>query len=450
MLDIRLKRMLAKKRYAAILNELGALTGAAVRVLDADRTEIFSSGNAPVGRHEHPVEIGGETVGWVTGNEKATSVASVLEQLIRSELEKKDLGRDSLEKYKELNTLYDITEKIAKCLDTEEVANLVISEAQRLIPSDSISVMLLDKKKKSLDIIAARGEDATPKTVLKPGEGIAGDVILCERGEIVNDVTSDKRFVPGATEISSIMCTPLKISGEVIGLINLSTKKPHNYRSEDLKLFNALAFQASVAIENARLYENLRKTFISTVYGLASAIGKRDSYTGIHTKRVMEYSTGLGRMMDLTKKQLHNLQLAAILHDVGKIGIPDAILNKKKKLTPPEFEIYKKHPEMGDEIVRNVKQLHTILPGIRHHHEWFNGKGYPDGIAEFQIDIMARIIAVADTFDILTSDRPYRKGLNQALAIEHLKKGSGSQFDPEVVKAFLRLYRTQQELFKEK
>jgi len=446
---IKLQRLVSKKRIAGILRDLGADMGVPLQVLDSGKRVIFGEGEAS-GGSLFPLELFGETIGWVAGNEKAGSIASVLTQFARSEMEKKDLGRETLEKYKELTTLYNITEKISACLDIDEVANLVIGEAHRLIQSDSVSVMLFDKNTKELEIIAALGKNVSPKTPLKEGTGIAGDVILRERGEIVNDVSGDSRFVPGAIDISSMMCTPLKIAGEAIGLINLSTIEAHNYRSEDLKLFNALAFQASVAIENARLYGDLRRTFISTVYGLATAIGKRDPYTGKHTKRVMEYSTEIGKEMNLSKKQLHNLQLAAILHDVGKIGIPDYILLKREKLSRDEFEIYKKHPIMGEEIVRNVKQLHVIIPGIRHHHEFFNGKGYPDGAAGFAIDIMARIIAVADAFDAMTSDRPYRKGLNQAIALEHLKKGSNTQFDPEAVKAFLRVFRKKRALFKEK
>ncbi|MBA7578365.1 Cyclic di-GMP phosphodiesterase response regulator RpfG [subsurface metagenome] len=163
----------------------------------------------------------------------------------------------------------------------------------------------------------------------------------------------------------------------------------------------------------------------------------------------MEYSTCIGEELGLSDDEIQRLKLAAILHDVGKIGIPDYVLLKKGKLTDEEFETIKKHPDYGDDIVRNVKQLQHMIPGIRHHHERYDGSGYPDGLEGNEADIVARIIAVADAFDAMTSDRPYRKSLNQLLALEELKKYRGTQFDPDAVKAFMKVYRNQPTLFEE-
>jgi HD-GYP domain-containing protein (c-di-GMP phosphodiesterase class II) len=278
------------------------------------------------------------------------------------------------------------------------------------------------------------GEDA-PHTVTR-GSGIAGSVWASGRAEIVNDVHSDPRFVEEAVSISSLMCAPLKAKDTVVGLIKLGNDQPVTYTAEDLKLFSTLASLAAVAIENASLYEQLKDAFYMTIYTLAETIEKRDPYTGNHTKRVMEYSLAIGKTLGLSEEDMLRLQLGAVLHDIGKIGIRDNVLLKESALTDEEFKQIKMHPVYGEEIISQISQLKSAVPGVKHHHEKFDGKGYPDGLKGNTIDITARIISVADTFDAMTSTRPYRIGLTLDVAFEELKKYSGSQFDPEVVDAF--------------
>jgi HD-GYP domain-containing protein (c-di-GMP phosphodiesterase class II) len=209
-----------------------------------------------------------------------------------------------------------------------------------------------------------------------------------------------------------------------------------NYSAEDLKLFTTLASLAAVAMENAGLYEQLQEAFYTTIYTLAETIEKRDPYTGNHTKRVMEYSLAIGRTLGLAEEEMTRLQLGAVLHDVGKIGVRDSVLLKESSLTDEEFEQIKRHPVYGEEMIGRIHRLRTAIPGVRQHHEKFNGQGYPDRLKGEEIDITARIIAVADAYDAMTTDRPYRRGLTIDEAFSELKKFSGSQFDPEVVDAF--------------
>jgi len=206
--------------------------------------------------------------------------------------------------------------------------------------------------------------------------------------------------------------------------------------AEEIKLLSGLAFQAAVAIENARLYD----TFLTTVQTLAETIEKRDPYTGGHTRRVMDYSIAIAQELKLSDSQIEKIRLAAILHDIGKIKIRDNILLKNGKLTSAEFEEIKMHPIYAEEILNPIKHLRDIIPGVKYHHERFDGTGYPEGLEGGKIDIMARIIAVADAFDAMTSDRPYRKGLSNDVALEELRNNGGTQFDPEVVSAFCRAY----------
>jgi len=273
-------------------------------------------------------------------------------------------------------------------------------------------------------------------TTVSRGVGIAGTVWASGRAEIVNDVQSDSRFVTGAVGISSMMCAPLKAKDAVVGVIKLGSDTSVEYAAEDLKLFTTLASLAAVAIENASLYEQLKEAFYTTVYTLAETIEKRDPYTGNHTKRVMEYSLAIGKTLGLAEQDMTRLQFGAVLHDIGKIGVRDNVLLKESALTDEEFEQIKKHPVYGEEIIRPISQFKSAIPGVKHHHEKFNGRGYPDGLKGEEIDITARIIAVADSFDAMTSNRPYREGLSLDVAFEELRKYSGTQFDPEVVDAF--------------
>lgn len=200
-----------------------------------------------------------------------------------------------------------------------------------------------------------------------------------------------------------------------------------------------LASPISIALENAKLYQKIKDIFIQTSLALATAIEKRDPYTGGHTKRVLGYSLKISEKMGLSKKENENLRIASILHDVGKIGIPDRILAKKGKLNKSEFEYIKKHSQSGAEILEKIRGLEDAVIGIKHHHEWYNGAGYPSGLKEDQIPILARIISVADAFDALTTERPYRKAFSKKVALNILKEYTRIQFCPKTVEIFLQV-----------
>lgn len=183
-----------------------------------------------------------------------------------------------------------------------------------------------------------------------------------------------------------------------------------------------------------------RETFYATVYALADTIEKRDPYTGGHTRRVMNYSLAIGKTMGLSPKEMIDLKLSAILHDIGKIGIKDSILLKNEQLTFDEYNVIIMHPGYGAEILTHIRQLREIVPGVKWHHEKYDGSGYPEGLKGEAIPLIARIISVADTFDAMTTDRPYRKGLSTQATLEELGAKAGSQFDPVVVDAFVKAF----------
>lgn len=351
-------------------------------------------------------------------------------------------------KVRQLSTLMALSTILNSTLEQKEVRKRAIEAATRLTESEVGSLLLLDEEKNELFFEVALGEkgEKVKEIRLKMGEGIAGWVAKTGESVIIDDVQNDTRFFKGADKKSSfvtrnMICVPVKSEGKVIGVLQAINKlKGGKFTKDDLEGFISLADQVAIAIEKSRLYQELRDTFFCAAEALADAIEKRDPYTGGHTKRVLQYSVAIGKYLDLKESELERLRLAAVLHDIGKIGIEDSILRKKGKLSPDEYEMVKKHPIWGAEIMGHIKQLKDIIPGMRYHHERMDGNGYPDHLHDNEIPIIAKIISVADTFDAITTERPYQESLSVNIAFKELRGSAGTQFDSRVVEAFLKAY----------
>jgi putative nucleotidyltransferase with HDIG domain len=196
----------------------------------------------------------------------------------------------------------------------------------------------------------------------------------------------------------------------------------------------------------------LRTAYIQTIGALAEAVDAKDAYTRGHSERVGVYASRIARQMDLRKEMIENIYIAGLLHDVGKIGIPDAIITKPDRLDPEEYAMIQQHPEIGAKILEPVEFLRNVVPCVRHHHEWYDGsrRGYPDRLQGDSIPLPSRVILVADTVEAMTSDRPYRKALPLEVVVSEIHKFRGSQFDPRVADAFLVLLENEGEAFIDK
>jgi len=355
---------------------------------------------------------------------------------------------DSLQKkYRQLTTLMEMSSLINSTLDTREIRRRAIEAAARLVDAETGSLLLVDHETGELFFEVALGdrEGVLRETRLAKGQGIAGSVAASGEPAIIHDVRSDPRFFDGADEKSyfktkSMLCVPVTTKERIIGVLQAINKREGLFDEDDREVLSALANQVAVAVENANLYQQLKETFYETAQALAETIEKRDPYTGGHTKRVMRYSVSTGEMMGFSGKELEDLKLAAILHDIGKIGVSDKILLKQGRLDEDEMKLMIRHTEHGAEILGHIKQLKDCLPGVRSHHEKYDGSGYPDKLKGEDIPLFARIIAVADTFDAMTHDRPYRKGLNVETAFEELNRYKGKQFDARAVEYFTRAF----------
>ena len=234
--------------------------------------------------------------------------------------------------------------------------------------------------------------------------------------------------------------TPIIIKQTLKGLVFTGPKLNGNeYKSFELDLLASLTNSVGTAMEHARLFEELENTYISTVKALMSIVEAKDAYTKGHTERVADYSVALARKMRLDREKLRHLRYAAVLHDIGKLVIYERVLNKTGSLDEDEWELLKSHPVIGASIIENMEFLAGAVPLVRHHHEHFDGGGYPNGLAGEKIPLGARIIAVADAYDAMTTDRPYRAALSKKVAINTMKEKAGTQFDERVVENFVEL-----------
>lgn len=239
------------------------------------------------------------------------------------------------------------------------------------------------------------------------------------------------------------ICVPLMVGHRTVGHFRVWRESVRSFVRAEQQTFATFANQAAIAIENARLFEHTQETYVEVIRSLAQALEARDSYTKGHSERVMTYSLMIGESFNLDADEIEVIRQAALLHDIGKIGIRDNVLLKPMKLTPEEWKLIEGHPAHADRILAPIRFLDRARLVVRAHHERYDGKGFPEGMAGEAIPLGARIVAVADAYDAMTTDRPYRKGMPPDVAIVELRRHAGTQFDPVVIENFARVLATQ-------
>ena len=251
--------------------------------------------------------------------------------------------------------------------------------------------------------------------------------------------------------LRSCLAVPLIVRKQTIGILYLYNKQTTKispfaeFTAEELRMISSFSHQVGIAMENHRLYSDIHNIFLDYIKSIAAALDARDAYTHGHSRRVAEFSIGIGKELGLSEGELEFLELSATIHDIGKIGIGESVLNKPGKLTDEEFLIIKSHVVKGSKILEPMSRLRALMPGVRHHHEKYDGTGYPDGLKGDEIHLVARIISIADTYDAMTTSRVYRKGLPKEVAYKEIEKGAGTQFDPKLALAFVEFMRNNEE-----
>jgi len=361
---------------------------------------------------------------------------------------------------REALTIYKVSEAIALSHEIDHILDVVLRAALDEVKADVATLHLLDaatgRYEERLKVVSS-GANGTPVGGL-PSPAFAilleqfaqGVPILAHGGKASRFFTETS----SPDQLSSFVAVPLQVRGNMVGVLDVFSFTPGKKFDEGhRKMLSVLASRAASAIDNARLYGELRASndsltvanlsleemFQQTVAGFAQALEESDMYTRGHSERVAVYTEILARGLTLPDPEIRRMVQAGVMHDVGKIGVRYDMLNKPGKLTPEEVAVFRQHPEKGKRILEPVPCLHGLIDGCWCHHEWYDGRGYPRGLAGHNIPLVGRVVAIADAYDAMTSDRAYRRALPHEVAIGEIERCAGTQFDPELAEAFVRL-----------
>lgn len=350
-------------------------------------------------------------------------------------IEEAQLYHQLMEKSSQLAAFSKIGKTILSTLGIEKVLSLIVEAVSEVMNTKQCALRLVDKKEEKLTLQISIG---LTKKELIVEEKFALEGVEQRKPIVCTDVKEKERELEDI-EISSLLTVPLVLRERVIGTISVLSAKPHHYSQEEIDLLSTFADQASIAIENAGLFEGVRKALLETTTDLSQIIDLKDAYISGHSEEKARYAYEIAKELGMSEIAAENVKMATLLHDVGKIGIPEEILLKPGSLTDEEFELIKKHPVISTEILKSIAFPKEVICAIRHHHERLDGKGYPDGLTKDEIAREALIIEVVDAYGAMTKDRPYRKALSKEQAIKELNNGAGTQFDPMVVNAFIKI-----------
>jgi putative nucleotidyltransferase with HDIG domain len=348
-----------------------------------------------------------------------------------------------------LSALYKMGLAVNSTMDLNHLFNLLLHKATSTLRASIGYLLLLDDNTKTLrigDILGLQSADFDRSMVIDMVRGGVSSWVIENREPILIRNINDNREFSRISKLGfareSVICAPLFVHDEVFGTLTIANRADGTpFSEEDLELLSTIAAQASVAIKNAQLYEEQQLTYLNTVQALISAVEASDPYTRGHSERVTRYSMALARKLDLSESACKDLEQAAILHDIGKIGIDDSLLHKVDQLSLRDIDRLRQHPLIGMRILEPIQYMHRIREIIGQHHERFDGKGYPLGLSGEKLLLEARILAVTDSYDAMTSDRPYRKALSHEVAISEIEQNIGTQFDPRVAETFISLIK---------
>lgn len=346
--------------------------------------------------------------------------------------------RSKMTRYEALISLGKL---LSSSLSFTNVHKKAATKIKELLGCEHLILYLKDPKTNTL---IGRQTEHSEKIVIPCNENtFAGSCAHYGATLHIEDVRSDIRFGRELRYFDNIkyknmLLAPIVSKGNTFGVIQAINSKSTtgDFDSDDFDFIEAIANKLTSSFESLRLFDELQDQFFQVCEALGEVTFQRDQYTGGHTKRVAFFSEMIGKEMDMSPEELQELRLSAILHDIGKISIEDKILKKKEQLTADEFAIMKAHPQTGYEIIAHIEALKGVVDGVRYHHERYDGKGYPCGLKGDEIPVTAQIISVADTFDAMISNRPYRKGLDPIIALEEIIECKGTQFSYTVVDAF--------------
>lgn len=355
-------------------------------------------------------------------------------------------------KYEYFKSLRELSQNLITILDLRELMGTIVKNISQIMQVKKICLLFQSDAVKGYQVKAYVGFDNHIRKVK-----------LFNRNRLVSFLKNEKRIavlnkfkerLPQTTPLNIVkqmerleanLIVPLFFNNELIGLLSLGAKESGDiYSIEDLELLQNISNQAAIAFSNAISYDNLKKTYMGTIEAFIKSIEAKDKYTWGHSERVVNFAVRIAIQMNIPRKEVELLKYAGFLHDIGKIVIDRYILNKPSNLSKVEFNEIKKHPVVGKEIISQVRFLKDVSHIILYHHERWDGKGYPHGLARKEIPLLSRILCIADAFDAMTSKRPYKPRLSYKDAVFEIERNSGTQFDPVIVQYFIESFSSAQ------
>ena len=389
-------------------------------------------------------------------DQEAPEEQPVAEQVVREFKKRLDLDQSSImavppehrsvesltRAQRSLSAIYEIGNVINAERDPNRLYERTLDAIFKVVSPDRAFLILVSRDGEDLKIAAQRkgGSSAYRASF---SQTVAWECVRQGVSVLRLNAMMDEQFGKALSvieqRIHSVLCAPIESTDRVLGAVYVDrTSEGSNFSQQDMELLAAVGKQAGIAIERVSFMGQLQRMLYRSVRALVATIEAKDSYTKGHSERVTAYALKLARKLGVAGDEYSNLELASLLHDVGKIGVEDAVLRKPGKLSDEEYNTVRQHPAVGSQIVRNVEDTDVLASIVRHHHERWDGNGYPDRLAGTAIPWLARILCAADAYDAMASSRPYRDGLSHEAIVEEFQKGRGSQWDPQVSEALLR------------
>jgi putative nucleotidyltransferase with HDIG domain len=336
-----------------------------------------------------------------------------------------------------LEMLFGIGSAITSPFKVDDEVEIILRQGLHAVQASKGAILLLDQELGMLEVKGAMGCDGSSDPQIGDRHRISDKLPVVD----ASDGPTGIRIYEDT--VKNVVFVPMVSKEKLVGGIELHLGQRRGRLSvNEQKLLYALASQAAIFLVNARLERDVRSMFLSIIVSMAGAVDAKDAYTHGHSLRVARVSLIVAQQKGLPREELEPLLLSAILHDVGKIGIPDNILKKPEKLNRQEFEIMKGHAVAGAKMLQHIRALENVIPGILYHHEYWNGTGYPHGLSGEAIPLQGRIIHIGDAFDAMTTDRVYRTKIGVAGAMKEIRKHAGHQFDPDLVACLVEAHRT--------
>ncbi len=346
------------------------------------------------------------------------------------------------QRIEQMGTLYRVGLALNQSLELHEMLSCIVNSLKDLLPAHGVAVFLYDAQHEELILTEHVGLSVQYLAHPEPSlDGPATRAIREKRRFVMDGASSNPDLLSQAAAnegVVAAICLPLIAGDEVVGALDITFSEPHIFNDNEFTLMETFAEQTAAGIRSWQLNQQVHGSYLSTIAALVATVEAKDPYTRGHSERVRDLALSIGNQMGLSRDDVDTLELAALFHDIGKIGIPESILGKKDSLTEEEWQSIRRHPSIAGAILKHIPRLSGTIPIIRSHHERPDGAGYPDGISG-GLPTLSAIIAVADSYDAMTSDRPYRLAKSKDFAISQLKGGAGSQFDVRVVEAAIQV-----------